>query len=203
MMARSGCRFALLALLMCCCVRPPATPQPGQLEHDATDNGGLTCRTSLPLAVSTDVPNAGYVELTLEASRPWASALGYVVARPAGEDEMATLLVTNEPPPKDHPHRWASTASYCFGGRMVRVIEMYQPGDEAQDYYVLMHELGHALGVDQDGDEYGHSSDPASIMYPNVASVADDESGPDAESKPFPQWVRPRDGAAIRRAWLP
>jgi hypothetical protein len=73
-------------------------------------------------------------------------------------------------------------------------IEMFTAGDSTLEFYVLMHELGHALGV---YGGQGHSSAEWSIMYRTVSDVGLMSESGDRD----PQWVRPVDALSVRAAW--
>lgn len=156
---------------------------------------GKTCQAWLPLVVRSDFGQV-YVDLALAASQPWASEIGFAVAVPALPGERATLSIRFAACPDDlldaaNPlgcKHWAEAPEHCEGGVLIQEIRVYAPASVTELGKVLTHELGHALGVDDGADRFGHSADAASIMYHQIDV---------AKAR-----VLPADGAALRKAWL-
>lgn len=181
-----------------------------QYSRTVTDATGAKCQAWLPLVVRAEVGQA-YLRTALEASQPWADALGFAPLVPAKDGEDATLTISVEPCPDKAPVKLGScsllaqTVQYCDGAVYRQNVQLFIVGDALQEFYTLMHELGHALGAYGD---VGHSADPTSIMFPELGSQTAlmsfkaEDSGPDAPvSHDPPQYVRPADGASVRSAW--
>lgn len=188
-----------LLVLVACTTRPVpdrATAEPGRYVRWAVDYRGEHCLSELPLAVAFDgVEPSDF----FPSDAPWSQALGYPVTMAAREGERADLVVTINARPADQPTWVASTRAKCEGGRLRQVMSLYVAGDSVETYFIVMHELGHALGVQHGCDEYGHSCAEWSIMskatHPTLLGWGSDSGDPP------PQWVRPADEAALRRAW--
>ena len=154
---------------------------------------GQTCRAWIPLIVRAELGQE-YLAAALAAAQPWADALRFAVAVPALEGEDATVTVSLDACPPEYvtktaPYcaRLAQTHQYCDGGVYRQDIQIFVPGDSAALYLVLMHELGHALGVNSGADAFGHSPDARSIMFHELS-----DSG---------LTVRPADVASVRKVW--
>jgi hypothetical protein len=188
--------LSLLALALVACARPipdRAKAQRGTYYREFRDYRGERCISELPLTVGFDgVEPSDF----FPADLPWSQALGFPVTVPAREGERPDLLVTLDVRPAEHPTWIASTHSECESGRLRQTLSVYSVGDDVETFFIVVHELGHALGVDLGCDEYGHSCAEWSVMYPRVHSLLGEW---DAESPA--QWVRPADAAALRRAW--
>lgn len=191
------------AVLAGCAARP--------IDYTKVPRGALTrdmngCTANLPLVARAEF--ADDLEATLVAAAPWSDAAGLVVVVPAIGDEDADLTVIITACPDDQLRsdgsckHLAETSGRCVGGKWRSEISLFKVDDATP--YTLMHELGHALGVNLGCDKYGHSCAPASIMFHQLsdrnALMSFPETGADAPIGPY-QWVRPADEAALRRVW--
>lgn len=203
-----GAALLFCAAVLGSCARPLpdlSKVQRGWLTRTVTV-GGEPCMASLPIVIRADFAEE-YLATALAAAQPWAEAVGFAVAVPALPDEQATVGIVIEPCPSQfvkneapYCQRFAETARACHNGQLYQEIRLFVP-DAATDFYVLMHELGHALGA-WGGTE--HSTAEWSIMFPTIRAprLMDGEAGPDASAKTdAPQWVRPEDAASVRRVW--
>lgn len=184
---------ALAVTVLACAPRPPVEePDAGRPARVAVANDGRRCVARLPMTLRSPF-GPQYAAILKRAARPWVAALheGVVVDAGAG---YATLTVTFAACPIRFVRadsscvRWADTASWCVGGDLVQTIHVFAPASTEETELIFAHELGHALGVDSGGDEYGHSPDPRSVMYPTLSDKID-------------QTVTEFDAAAVRRAW--
>jgi hypothetical protein len=183
----------------------------GQYSRTVTDIHNVTCQDWLPLVARVELGQEALTEV-LRAAQPWADELGFALVVPAKDGEEATLTVSVEACPDEWRKpaapfcgRLAQEYKVCEGGVARHRIELFIVGDAVQDFYTLMHELGHALGADGTGDKFGHSADRSSIMYPEISaenSLMGGDAGADAKMSIGPvQWVRFDDVAAVRRSW--
>lgn len=169
------------------CARPlPDRPRHRQrFVRMATDWRGQRCFAELPLTIAYE---GMWPADMFTADLPWTAALGFPVTAVAGSGAPPDVVVALGVRPANHPTWLASTASACEDGWLRHRIEFYGFYESDLAQLVATHELGHALGVVQDGDKNGHSPDTASVMYYAVGTDT-------------PQWVTPADAAALRRAW--
>jgi hypothetical protein len=167
--------------------------------------GADTCSAWLPLVVRSEVGQE-YLAAALEAAQPWSEATGFALAVPALDGETANVVVSLEPCPAEYvtnnaPYcqRLAQTRQRCESGVYVQTIELFVP-DQARLVLILMHELGHAFGLD-------HVEDAADIMFFAIrapSELMDGEAGPDAKVPhlpDLPQVVTDADARALRKAW--
>lgn len=190
-----GCALAFVFVyLFCACHALPdlgKAPR-GQFSRTVTDAKGVKCSAWIPLVVRSEYGQQ-YVAIALTASQKWVAELGLAVAVPALEGERATLTISFAACPQASRDgewgckRWAETEQHCADdGVYVQDVRIFAPASVAELAQVLTHELGHALGVNEGADAYGHSPNARSIMFHAV-----DASG----------MVLPEDGAAVRKAW--
>jgi hypothetical protein len=183
-----------LAIAIAGCGARPVFPE-GQdrnvLTRTMVEPDGTRCAQALPLLLEDDE----WTRAALEAAGPWSKVLGFPVVDIARPDEQPTLVFELRARPEAFPDRVAEHSGRCVGAAYVDTIALFVAGDTVQLYYVIMHELGHALGVMLDYDAYGHSGSEASIMYHSVKPSMQDEG---KTSMPH---VTDRDAAALRRAW--
>lgn len=213
----SLCVSAAIAILCIALATSCSRPLPdlgkiarGQYSR-TVHSGAQTCQAWLPLVVRASAGQDS-VAPTIEAAQPWVDSVGAMLIVPAQEGEDATLTITIDACPveyvtKDAPfcHRLAQTHQWCDGSVYRQEIQVFVQGDATQDYFVLMHELGHAFGVADGADDSGHSRDPRSIMFHSIdiesVSLMGGEFGPDAVTQGPTQWVRAADSASVRKTW--
>jgi hypothetical protein len=198
--------LAMVAAVLAACAA-------SQVDYSKVPRAQLTraesgCTASFPLVARAEF--ADDLQALLRASGPWSSAADRVTVVPAVEGESDNLRVTILPCPdalvrKDGScAHLAETWGACEAGAWRQEIRLYVVDEDLN--LTLMHELGHALGVDLGCDKWGHSCAPWSIMFHtiddrNALMSFSDSAGPDAEMHGPYQWVRPADAAALRRAW--
>lgn len=199
--------FVAVALGSCARPLPDLSKVPRGRVTRTVDVAGVACKAYLPLVIRAEFAQ-DYLGTVLAAAQPWAEATGLAVAVPALPDELASVDIVLEPCPSkfvrnEAPYcaRYAETARECRAGELHQEIRLFVP-DGATDFYVFMHELGHALGA---WGGNAHNSAEWSIMAPTIRAprLMDGPAGPDVSAKPeaTPQWVRPEDAASVRRAW--
>lgn len=185
---------AIFAMALGACVRPlpdRLTATRGKFTREVIDSEGRRCTSSLPFTVAFDGVDSAEV---YAADAPWSHALGYPITTPAGPGEMPEMVITTDVRPTDHPDWIGSDERYCDGGVYRHRITLYVAGDAVQDVFILMHEIGHALGVE-------HSLADASIMHATITpALMSGRVGPDSEAPPA-QWVRVRDVNVVRALW--
>jgi hypothetical protein len=206
----TACVAIAFAALLLSCSRP--VPDLGKVPRGQISRvvryGDVECRAWLPLIVKSEV-GQDYLAAALQAAQPWADAVGFAIAVPALDGEAPTASIEVDACPAEYAHgltcaRLAQTNGACANGVYKQTIQVFVTGDEAQLFYVLMHELGHVLGVNLGADDSGHSADEASIMFHavNAPSLMEGPAGPEANFGDSPaQWVRDADVASLRRIW--
>lgn len=201
-----GLGLAMVAAVLASCVAPHVDYAQVPRVQLTRDVGG--CVASLPLVARAEFTDD--LSTVLDAAHPWSDAAGRTVVVPALEGELPNLTISVLPCP-DALREGAScahlaeTTGRCEAGAWRVEIQVFVVDTGLE--FTLMHELGHALGVDLGCDKFGHSCAPWSIMFHQLdgrnalMSFPDDEAGPDAPLPGIYQWVRPADAAALRRAW--
>lgn len=223
---------ALVVAAMHCtsCVRPPtdyAKVPRQQISRVVHDGDGRSCRAYLPLVVRSELLDQDELVALLRASAPWTKALRFPTVVPAQlEHDDPTLFVDVDACPDKYRVDWGMGCkrlaeidrSYCDGGVYRQHLAIYVSATPRQLEYILMHELGHAVGADEGlgcppsnlraARPWGHSCDDRSIMFHEILLPEDDlmggDSGPDAD---FPRKVRllgyvtAEDTESVRRAW--
>jgi hypothetical protein len=172
--------------------RPQVIDDGGFSRAVIARNDGSACVARLPLSVAATFEGHALLVPFFRAVASWSDALELRPLVRIADNTKPNLILAVAPPRADKPDRLAECEQRCVGGQYVQTIRVFSATPDALVEDVLVHELGHAIGVIGTADEWGHSPSRVSIMHYTVG---------DEHRAPRGQRILDEDVAAFRRAW--
>ncbi len=134
-------------------------PAANEVDSTACSKPEAITWPAMPLVVAVDGDVAAdYSQSVSQAMDFWNGHLDFKAFTTVGAKANVHVVIGSAGDPGDGATSFYRDAD----GDLVALVELRQPGDVTEVYYIFAHEFGHALGLCHDPDDF------LSVMFPKL-----------------------------------